>query len=104
MSLESLRGTSQNVENVRVAVLDTGCDLDAPCIAGIPGAMGRICHHWHDFQDGSPEPIDEDVKQHGTALTALLLRVALHADIFVGRVAKHEKGLFESTQNISRVR
>ena len=70
----------------------------------MPGAIGRLDTHWHDFQEASPEPIDEDMNQHGTALTALLLRVALHADIFVGRVAKHEKGLVESTQNISRVR
>ncbi|PTB66171.1 serine protease [Trichoderma citrinoviride] len=100
-SLESLRVAAQNVENVRVAVLDTGCDSDAPCIAGMPGAIGRLAAHWHDFQEASPEPIDEDMNQHGTALTALLLRVALHADIFVGRVAKHERGLFESTHNIS---
>ncbi|KAL7819526.1 serine protease [Trichoderma aethiopicum] len=101
-SLESLRAASQSVRNIRVAVLDTGCDLDAPCIAGMPGAIARLAHHWHDFQDSSPEPIDEDLHQHGTALTAVLLRVALHADVFVGRVAKHEKGLFQSTQNISR--
>ncbi|KAL7810618.1 serine protease [Trichoderma gracile] len=101
-SLACLKGASQSVENnVRVAVLDTGCDLDAPCIAGMPGAIGRLTHHWHDFQEASSEPIDEDPKQHGTALTALLLRVALHADIFVGRVAKHEKGLSQSTHNIS---
>ncbi len=49
-------------------------------------------------------PIDEDPEQHGTAAVALLLRVARHAEIFVGRIAKNQAGLNEAEDNIVEVR
>lgn len=91
-------------ETVRIAILDTGCDLDASCIAGMPDAETRLNGHWKDFWETSAKPLDEDKKQHGTALAALLLRVAFHAAVFVGRVAKNEAGLSQATQNISQVK
>ncbi|PTB59236.1 hypothetical protein M431DRAFT_490843 [Trichoderma harzianum CBS 226.95] len=95
------RVTSKN-RNIRLAILDTGCDLTAPCMAVLPGVPARLVGHWRDFHEGSTEPVDEDAKQHGTALTALLFRVAFNVDIYVGRVTKDQADLPNSTQNISK--
>jgi hypothetical protein len=69
----------------------------------MPGAEARLVGHWHDWAGDSQEPIDEDPTSHGTALVALLLRVAIHAEIFVGRVVKDKNGLYHAEKSISEV-
>jgi hypothetical protein len=90
-------------QRVRIAILDTGCDPGADCIVGLPGAEARLVGHWYDWAGDSGKPIDEDTSKHGTALVALLLRVALHAEVFVGRVAKDKNGLQDAAKKISDV-
>lgn len=69
----------------------------------MPDAEARLNDHWKDFWENSANPVDGDKKKHGTALAALLLRVASHAAVFVGRIAKNQAGLSSATKNISKV-
>ncbi len=85
---------------MRIAILDTGCDVDDPCVMSLADAERRLVGHWHDWAGGSPVPVDEDVNRHGTSTAALLLRVASHAEVFVGRIAKDSRDLNRAMQNI----
>lgn len=88
----------------RIAILDTGCDTGAQCIMTLPDGERRLNGRWADWVGGSQDPVDEDDGQHGTALAALALRVAAHADIFIGRIARGTADLNGSTRNIVEVR
>ena len=90
---------------VRIAILDTGCDPGEPCIVSLPRAEDRLSgKHWKDWVSGKVQPIDEDHGAHGTSTVALLLRVARHAEVFVGRIARDKHGLRGATNNIVEVR
>lgn len=89
---------------VRVAILDTGCDLDANCIANLSDGEARLVGHWKDWAGGSANPIDDDPQRHGTSVVSLLLRVARHTEVFVGRIARDQAGLNGATDNIVKVR
>ncbi|KAL8364562.1 hypothetical protein RB595_003717 [Gaeumannomyces hyphopodioides] len=85
---------------VRVAILDTGCDVNADCIVNLSDGEARLEGHWRDWVAASTSPIDDDPKRHGTSVVSLLLRVARHAEIFVGRIARNQAGLNGATDNI----
>jgi hypothetical protein len=87
----------------RIAILDTGCDIDAACIVNLLDGEARLEGHWHDWAGNSGFPVDEDAQRHGTTLIALLLRVARHAEVFVGRIAKDKSCLEGATENIVKV-
>ncbi|RMJ16652.1 hypothetical protein CDV36_003673 [Fusarium kuroshium] len=70
------------------------------CLQLDPNGEARLQGHWCDWAGKSTHPIDEDAQQHGTSTAALLLRVARHAEVFVGRVAKDQKHLNGATNNI----
>lgn len=101
--LNQLSMASPPQEKVKIALLDTGCDPDQPCILGITSAESRLCRHWHDWAGDSVHPIDQDSSKHGTVLFALLMRIAPHAEIFVGRVAKSKGGIQTSADSIAEV-
>ncbi|RSM17130.1 hypothetical protein CDV31_004023 [Fusarium ambrosium] len=92
--------TETTEKRVRIAILDTGCSMDADCIVTLANGEARLQGHWCDWAGKSTHPIDEDAQQHGTSTAALLLRVARHAEVFVGRVAKDQKHLNGATNNI----
>lgn len=76
---------------VRIAVIDTGCNLKAP-IFDIPGYETRLRGHWKDWLDEfNFEPRDEH--GHGTEIVSLLLRILPNAEIFVARVARSQADL-----------
>lgn len=89
---------------VRVAVLDTGCDLEHKFFSG-PGIRQdkRLEGHWFDCLGESPEPVDEDPDRHGTSMVALLLRLLPNAEVYVVRVARNAEGLFTAKQSIAHV-
>ena len=105
LQLNSLEQGCPAAPRVKIAILDTGCDLDASCLLHLGRSDARLKNHWYDWSGNSKEPIDQDPARHGTALVALLLRVALHAEVFVGRVAKDESelGRARAAENISTV-
>lgn len=84
---------------VKIAILDTGCDVSAPCI----GATGeaRLTGRWFDCAGNAEKPVDDDQQKHGTAVTGLLLRVAKHASVYVIRVAKDSTSLV--ADNVAKV-
>ncbi|KAK5996023.1 hypothetical protein PT974_04446 [Cladobotryum mycophilum] len=82
------------LESVRIAILDTGCDINDQYFSG-PGIdhVDDLEDRWYDCTGESAEPIDEDRGRHGTALACLLLRLASEATIYIIRVAKDAAGL-----------
>ena len=89
---------------VRVAVLDTGCDLSVHFFNG-PGIRQeeRLTDHWLDCLDESNEPVDVDRGHHGTAMVTLLLRLLPSAEIYVARVSKDSNGLPMAKKNVEKV-
>ncbi len=64
----------------------------------------RLEKHWRDWAGASACPVDDDPEKHGTSVVALLLRVARHAEVFVGRIARDQAGLGGAADNIAEVR
>ncbi|RKK64379.1 hypothetical protein BFJ69_g16745 [Fusarium oxysporum] len=88
---------------VRIAVLDTGCDINNDYFNGPGiGQDERLDGHWLDCVEGSDDMVDEDPDKHGTAMVTLLLRLLPHAEIFVFRVAKNKDDLGMAQNRIAR--
>lgn len=89
---------------VKVAILDTGCDIDHAFFNG-PGDEHRdnLLGRWWDCLNESEEPVDDDCDRHGTALTALMLRLAPGAEVYVVRIAKNMAGLSAAEATIAKV-
>jgi hypothetical protein len=85
---------------VRIAVLDTGCSLEAP-ILDQQGQEHRLMKNWKDWVHETTIPQDEH--GHGTRIVSLLLRIAPKAEIHVARVARDMEGLQNATQTIASV-
>lgn len=95
-----MSGRAALARPIKIAVLDTGCSLNAP-IFSMQGQEARMKNHWKDWVDGSPQP--KDTNGHGTKIVSLLLRIAPNAEIFVARVAKDHKSLSKADEVIARV-
>ncbi|KAI6496757.1 hypothetical protein MCOR11_004819 [Pyricularia oryzae] len=65
---------------VRIAVLDTGLDLNHPTVQASPPTGRR------NFLTGDENVYDQD--GHGTFVTGLLMDYAPHAEIFVGKISE----------------
>ncbi|KAI1175958.1 peptidase S8/S53 domain-containing protein [Nemania sp. FL0916] len=89
----------------RVAVLDTGFDPESPRALWFRAKSEQIRRipnaHWYDFVGAAKQPIDEDEQGHGTAVVSILLRVAQHASVFVGRIAKSSQDLHLAGGNVA---
>lgn len=87
---------------VKIAVLDTGIDWNDSYIRG---AKDRIVNwkNWaDDRQDKDSQQQVHDSAGHGTHVTALLLKTAPEAKIYVSRVANHN-GAMISPEMIAKV-
>jgi hypothetical protein len=98
-------GTQDN--GIKIAILDTGCNTDDDFFNG-PGIdhIDRFDDDpslWYDCLGESDIPVDEDDDNHGTALTALLLRLAPGASIYVIRIARNSHELSDSADHIKDV-
>ena len=71
---------------MKIAILDTGIDMRESLIS-----TNQTRIRPRSFL--SDEISIDDVHGHGTHATALLLRVAEHADLYVARIAKKENFL-----------
>jgi subtilisin family serine protease len=93
-----------DASRVRVAVLDTGIDWNDPLIRG---AKERIVEwkNWagdrEDQAPDSPHPVHDEAG-HGTHITALLLKIAPEAKVFIGRVADRN-GAMVAAEKIAEV-
>lgn len=78
-----------DASRVKVAIFDTGVDWNDPYIRG---AKERIVkwRKWAGDREceapGSPQQVHDEAG-HGTHITALLLKIAPEAEVYVGRVA-----------------
>lgn len=82
LELDSVHGYSRG-KGIKVAVIDTGIDLDHPALTG------RITLDGYDFLDGDRVPMDEvggSNYGHGTFISALILLIAPEAKIMPLRV------------------
>ncbi|KAF6822502.1 hypothetical protein CMUS01_11058 [Colletotrichum musicola] len=86
---------------VRIAVLDTGCNLNDDYFNRRPKDEDRVGAHWYDCLGESSTPVVEDPDQHGTAMTALLLRLLPSASIRVVRVARNVQDLAAAKDRIA---
>jgi hypothetical protein len=93
-----LRPSGTNKEPIKIAILDTGYDEQSDFFL-LP-ERGRHMKGWEDFACNSSGPEDSD--GHGTHVTALALKMAPFADIYVARVAKDTNELQNSGENIAK--
>ncbi|KAL9618679.1 MAG: hypothetical protein Q9160_006646 [Pyrenula sp. 1 TL-2023] len=83
---------------VRIAVLDTGCDENAPFFLN-PGNGSRL-KDWKDWVDGSHQL--QDCHGHGTHLISLIMKIAPEAHIYVARIANRPEDLVHSSSKVAQ--
>lgn len=91
-------GLKDPSRRVRIAVLDTGYDDNAPFFF-LPDVEARL-KGWKDWVDGSDQP--KDLHGHGTHLVSLALKCAPEADIYVARIAESPNQLLDSSENVAK--
>lgn len=87
---------------VRIAILDSGCNLEAQYFQDDEGSQreARIVD-WKDFVHGSEAKVD--IFGHGTFMAMLVIESAPLAELYVARVAENTTQLIGMEGNISRV-
>lgn len=78
---------------IKIAVLDTGVDLDNPVIKNKKSRVECMSF----LEDGGVDDLDG----HGTHVVQLMLRVSRNAKIYVARVFRDDEHI--ATSNIARV-
>ncbi len=87
-------------ERIKVAILDTGIDVDHPAFAG------NINRERKNFTGGAERDVKDEVG-HGTMVAGLIAAhgpatsvtgVAPNADLFIGKVVRQEKGPLEALE------
>ena len=84
---------------IRIAVLDTGCDDNAPFFL-LPDNGPRL-KKWKDWVDESDQW--QDCHGHGTHLVSLVMKTAPEAHICVARIAKNPNMLLKAGENVAEV-
>ncbi|KAL5924591.1 hypothetical protein ACKVV7_002671 [Pyricularia oryzae] len=79
-NLFALMQRNPDLTPVRIAVLDTGLDLNHPTVQASPPTGRR------NFLTGDDNVYDQD--GHGTFVTGLLMDYAPHAEIFIGKISE----------------
>ncbi|KAL8371262.1 hypothetical protein RB595_001210 [Gaeumannomyces hyphopodioides] len=110
MWLEDIKKISKSVEHkrraqgittpVRVAILDTGLNMDLPIFNERPGLRRAIKGHV-DYVDPGASTMT-DTFGHGTLMTRIVMECAPNAEIFVAQVARNSNELKASQENIRK--
>lgn len=95
--------TNAELRPIRVAILDSGCNLKAPYFQDDEESKraARIAE-WKDFVDESEAKTDSF--GHGTFMAMLVIETAPLAELYVARVAENTTQLNGNEDIISRVR
>ncbi len=111
MWLEDIKKISESVElkrrakrittPVRVAILDTGLNLDLPIFKKKPGLKRAVKDHV-DYVDPGASTMT-DTFGHGSLMARIVMECAPGAEILVARVARDTKELKTSQENIRKV-
>ncbi len=111
MWLEDIKKISASVElkrraqrirtPVRIAILDTGLNMDLPIFTRKPGFQGALKYHV-DYVD--PEALTvTDTFGHGSLMARIVMECAPGAELLVARVARNTLELKSSQENIRKV-
>jgi subtilisin family serine protease len=95
--IDALR--KDDLPRVRIAVLDTGADLSHPDIAAAVDD-GRV--QYKDFVSGGPDMID--LSGHGTHCASILLKYALNAEVYIGRIVEQDHTDSSGLERLATVR
>jgi len=71
---------------IRIAIIDTGCDMKSPLLKHDPRLSKRIIRR-KNFVDNEAGSLTDD-NGHGTCMVSLALQVAPEVEIYVARVSK----------------
>lgn len=89
---------------IRVAILDSGCNLQAEYFREQPRRASRVVT-WRDFADQPPSEVEKDSCGHGTLMAMLLIDIAPNAELIIGRVAGDTtklEGMEDAISQVSR--
>jgi hypothetical protein len=111
MWLQDIKKISESVElkrraqriktPVRVAILDTGLNMDLPIFKKKPG-LKRAVKDQVDYADPGASTMT-DTFGHGSLMARIVMECAPGAEILVARVARNTKELKTSQENIRKV-
>ena len=90
--LTRLRRRKKSIDRVKVAILDSGIDLDNDFIPDSKRLKAAL-----SFVDGSDKMETTDTCRHGTAVAALIKKTAPHADVYVARITSDGNSLRQNS-------
>ncbi|KAK4118024.1 hypothetical protein N657DRAFT_554812, partial [Parathielavia appendiculata] len=99
-SVERKRRAKSITTPVRVAIVDTGLNMDLPIFTKKPGLKRAVIDHV-DYVDPGTSTIT-DAFGHGTLMARIVMESAPGAEILVARVARDTKQLKTSQENICK--
>jgi hypothetical protein len=99
--IESCRRAKKITKRIRVAILDSGCEIALPFFQTPKQRSDRV-KGWKDFAANSESKVDSF--GHGTFMARLLMHVAPMVDVYVIRIAANGDQLNNSQENIAKVR
>ena len=91
-------------EPVRIAILDSGLDLENPFIIENQQLPNPCIKEVRSFVHGTGPYDVQDEIGHGTHALGLLLKVAPRAEIYVARIARQETLDSNTYDNIAKAR
>lgn len=97
--IEGQRRNAGVKTRIRVAVLDTGLNLELPDFADPDGRRKRV----QDVKDFVDQPKGNDKFGHGSLMARLVMECAPSADIYVARVARNSTELSRSQVEVQKV-
>lgn len=97
---EKLSKATQKAQRVKLAILDTGFELDGTLQANYIDAERIAADHCKTFCDGDAWDTDQD--GHGTTIGKILLDVAPKAEIYVAKICK-KRGDFAKSNTSSKI-
>jgi hypothetical protein len=99
-SVERKRRAKRITTPVRVAILDTGLNMDLPIFTNKPG-LKRAVIDYIDYVDPGASTMT-DTFGHGTLMARIVMECAPGAEILVARVARDAKELKTSQESICK--
>ena len=90
LSAGSMASFPQNLQQVRIAILDSGFDPSNPLLTNDNGQLDSRIKGVKNFVSGAG-PVDiQDEIGHGTHALGLLLRFATCAEIYIAKIASQD--------------
>ena len=102
LSTGSIASFPQNLQQVRIAILDSGFDPSNPLLINDGGQLDSRIKGVQNFVSGAgPDDIHDEIG-HGTHALGLLLRFATCAEIYVAKIASQDTLSRDSYDTIAK--